>query len=213
MCGAEGGPLGVVFGRPMHICPVCELLWVPRTCHLSAAAQRERYLNHQNTLDNTEYVRRFEAMIAAWEALPGVGAGRAAPPRRVLDFGCGPGDRPVLVELLRRRGCEAMGYDPFFAPDADRSQPFDAVFAVETFEHFCGGIADVAETVKSVRAGGHLIVSTLFHPGPAAVTGWWYARDPTHVCFYSPRTMAWIADRFNLRLISCDDKSLCIFSV
>lgn len=181
-------------------------------CHLPLAAQRARYLNHQNTLENTEYVRRFEALIAAWEAQPGVGAKHAAPPRRVLDFGCGPGDPPVLVALLRRRGCQAVGYDPLFAPGADRSQPFDAVFAVETFEHFCNGIADVADAVKCVRPGGHLVVSTLFHPGPAGVADWWYARDPTHVCFYSPRTMAWIADRFNLRLVVCDNRNLCIFS-
>lgn len=212
MCGAAGGPIGPVSGRPMHGCAACELLWVPRSCHLSADAQRARYLNHRNTLDNAEYVRRFEALIAAWEALPGVGATHAAPPRRVLDFGCGPGDQPVLVELLRRRGCEAVGYDPLFAPDADRSRPFDAVFAVEAFEHFCGGIDDVAGAVACVRSGGHLIVSTLFHPGPGAVMDWWYARDPTHVCFYSPRTMARLADRFNLRLVACDDKSLCIYS-
>jgi hypothetical protein len=22
---------------------------------------------------------------------------------------------------------------------------------------------------------------------------WWYARDPTHVCFYTPTTLRWIA--------------------
>lgn len=212
MCGAVGGLLGPVSGRPLHACPACELLWVPRSCHPSPAAQRARYLNHQNTLENAEYVRRFEALIAAWEAQPGVGAKRDGPPRRVLDFGCGPGDPPVLVELLRRRGCDAFGYDPFFAPDADRSRPVDAVFAVETFEHFCGGVADIAEAVKCVRPGGHLVVSTLFHPGSAAVADWWYARDPTHVCFYSRRTMEWIADRFGMRLVLCDNKSLCLYA-
>lgn len=212
LCGAAGGPPVPVFRRPLHACPACELLWVPRSCHLSSAGQQARYRNHQNSLTNSEYVRRFEILIAAWEALPGVGAKHAPPPRRVLDFGCGPGDPPVLVELLRRRGCDALGYDPFFAPQADRSRPFDAVFAVETFEHFCGGVADVAEAVKCVRPGGHLVASTLFHSGPSAAADWWYARDPTHVCFYSRRTMEWIADHFALRLVACDDKNLCIFA-
>ena len=29
---------------------------------------------------------------------------------------------------------------------------------------------------------------------------WWYVRDPTHVCFYAPETLEWIARRFGWSL-------------
>jgi hypothetical protein len=30
---------------------------------------------------------------------------------------------------------------------------------------------------------------------------WWYARDPTHVCFFSPETFRWIARWLGWRLV------------
>ncbi|MEX2444323.1 MAG: methyltransferase domain-containing protein, partial [Alkalispirochaeta sp.] len=44
------------------------------------------------------------------------------------------------------------------------------------------------------------------HPagnGPAAerFLAWWYRRDPTHVVFLTPRTIAWLQEHFGLRLI------------
>jgi hypothetical protein len=37
-------------------------------------------------------------------------------------------------------------------------------------------------------------------PESASFTTWRYARDPTHVSFYRPETMQWIAARFGRRL-------------
>lgn len=45
------------------------------------------------------------------------------PDRSVLDYGCGRG---VDVRLLRQMGCEAIGWDPFYQPDA-RLEPSDVV--------------------------------------------------------------------------------------
>jgi len=130
--------------------------------------------------------------------------------RSTLDFGCGPA--PVLVDLLRNEGLHANGYDPLFAPAAIEGRAYDAVFCVETFEHFRNPAMDVARVVRAVRRGGLLVVMTLWHPGAANLVGWWYLRDPTHVAFYSPATMAWIAQRHGLRFIYRDSKNTVIMT-
>ena len=44
-----------------------------------------------------------------------------------------------------------------------------------------------------LRPGGWLAVMTTMRDDTRDFAGWWYVRDFTHVCFYRPRTMEWIA--------------------
>ncbi len=37
-------------------------------------------------------------------------------------------------------------------------------------------------------------------PDPGAFFGWYYTRDPSHTCFYGPRTLRWIAGHFGWEL-------------
>jgi cyclopropane fatty-acyl-phospholipid synthase-like methyltransferase len=127
---------------------------------------------------------------------------------RVLDYGSGPA--PVLVELLRQAGYDAAGYDPIFAAGTDITGPFDAVVAVETFEHFAEPRRELERIAGLLRPGGLLIIITLLHNGPAAMRDWWYARDATHVAFYSTATLAWIAGAFGFELVQCDNERLAV---
>jgi hypothetical protein len=52
---------------------------------------------------------------------------------------------------------------------------------------------------------------TLLHPGIERFDTWWYARDPTHLAFYSARTMDWIAQRWGFRVLFRDDRNITIF--
>lgn len=131
---------------------------------------------------------------------------RATGTCRVLDYGSGP--NPVLVELLQRRGYRAVGYDPLFAPDTDLSEPFDAILAVEVFEHFAAPAREIKRITSLLRPGGRLIIHTLLHRGPNSFGDWWYARDLTHVTFYSLRTMRWIADKFRFHRFDSDGERL-----
>lgn len=200
LCNLESRMIGENSGRSMLHCPNCDLLHVPRDQHLPLEQQRARYLHHENSMENTEYVRRFEQLIDRLDKY-------VPAPRRVLDYGCGPG--PVLIELLKRRGDEAIGYDPHFAPKMDLTRPFDAVVSTETFEHFADPSMEMSRICDILRPGGVLAIMTQLHAGAESVLDWWYARDPTHVCFYSRKTMEWTARVFGMKLLECDDVRLC----
>jgi len=129
-------------------------------------------------------------------------------PTRILDFGCGPG--PVLVELLRRRGHDAVGYDPFFAPDTDLSSPFEIVFCTETAEHFRSPRDSFAQLASLVIPGGTIALMTSLHAGAGKIGEWWYVRDETHVSFYSAGTFDWIARHWGFELEATDNKEIVI---
>jgi SAM-dependent methyltransferase len=170
---------------------------VPRVCHLDAEAQRARYAKHRNSADDAGYVamlRRPVALLRQYHPAA----------RRVLDYGCGR--EQILVGLLRREGYEAVGYDPLYGSDADMSSPFDAVVAVESMEHFPEPGGELQRIRGLLAPGGCLVVMTALHRGPDTIKDWWYARDPTHVSFYSAATMTYIAEAFGFRILFTDNK-------
>lgn len=201
LCGTGVRSAATAGPRCFRHCAVCDLIHVPAGRHPSIAAQRARYLLHENDRNSAGYVRRLAAVAD-------LAMGFHPEARRVLDFGSGP--EPVLVQMLRDRGMDAAGYDPIFAPRTDLSRPYDAVLSIETFEHFGRPADDVARAAGLVAPGGILAIMTLWHDGVESIGSWWYARDVTHVAFYSPRTIGWISRRHGLCLEYVDSKNLAI---
>ncbi len=189
------------FGSPFYHCAQCDLIFVPREWHLSLAAQVDRYRRHQNTPEHAGYAARFEALVGLIQE-------RCQQVSRILDYGCGPG--PVLVQLLQRAGYEAVGYDPHFFSEADISRPFDAVVSTETFEHFADPRGEMKRILGLIRPGGYLAVMTEFHSGVERFGGWCYARDRTHVAFYSLRTLDYLCETFEMKMMFGDTKRLAI---
>lgn len=175
------------------------MIWVPSAQHLDPGGQRTRYLAHKNTIDDAGYVTLLSRPIE----LLGQHCSNA---RRILDYGSGPA--PVFVELLHRAGYDAIGYDPLFSPDADLSRPFDAVVSIETFEHFADPHAEIGRIASGLKPGGCLILMTHLHAGPETMADWWYARDVTHVSFYSDQTIDWICGAFGFTLIDRPEASI-----
>ena len=61
-----------------------------------------------------------------------------------------------------------------------------------------------------LRPGGVLGVMTLLLQAETDLARWAYARDPTHVAFYRPRTLRWIAGRHGWRLTT-DARRIALF--
>jgi hypothetical protein len=120
---------------------------------------------------------------------------RLPPGARGLDYGSGPG--PTVSTMMRERGFLMNDYDPFFAPDeAALAGTYGFVTCTEVIEHLRRPVETFACLDGLLEPGGLLGVLTGVLEDDAAFSSWWYHRDLTHVCFYRPETLDWLARRF-----------------
>ena len=99
--------------------------------------------------------------------------------------------------MVREDGFEVALYDPFFHPDRSvLKTTYDFIACTETVEHFRNPEAELHQLKSLLEPGGWLGVMTGMLEDWDEFPGWYYHRDPTHICFYSKTTMQWIADRF-----------------
>jgi SAM-dependent methyltransferase len=179
-------------GRLHHACPACGWILLDPAHHLPLAAQKERYLQHENTPDNPGYVEFFRKFLAAC-VTPFARKGC-----RALDLGCGPG--PVLAGLLREAGHPTEVFDPIFFPDLPKGK-FGLLTCTEVLEHLADPVAELGPWVERLEPGGILAGMTLLHPDdPVRFGDWFYRRDPTHVSFYIPRTLEALGRALGLSL-------------
>lgn len=185
-------------------CSNCQLISLDPQNLISLQEEKERYLEHDNTLENEGYVKMFKEFIS-----------RAVNPLvkvrgKALDYGCGP--EPVLGELLHREGFSVEVFDPFFFPQKELEKgSFDLITCTEVLEHISDA-GDLWERVLSLlRPEGVFALMTHFHPGWEDFPGWWYHRDPTHITFYNQRTLEWINENMPLELLYQDSHKVASF--
>ncbi|MDZ7780196.1 MAG: class I SAM-dependent methyltransferase [Gemmatimonadota bacterium] len=188
LCGGdEAGPFRELGERPYYRCATCALVFLDPGFRLTASEERARYRTHENDPSDPGY-RAFLDRLGAplVTRLPAGAEG--------LDYGSGPG--PTLSVMLEERGFTMSVYDPFFAPDTGvLERSYDFVTCTETAEHFFEPGREFARLDGLLRGGGWLGVMTRVLTDDVVFEDWWYVRDPTHVCFYAPETLRWIADR------------------
>ena len=184
--------------REYQLCDLCGLIFVPTRFHIPIESERERYREHENSLENEGYVAMFMEKISLIKKYcPQI--------KTALDFGCGY--EPVLKILLEREGLKTEVYDPIFFPDSPQKKSFDLVISTETFEHLKNPIQDIQWAMDHVAASGFLAVMTRFYPlengNPSEenFSKWYYKRDPTHIAFYSSKSFHWIAEKLGFQII------------
>lgn len=172
-------------------CENCHLILKTRELWPTLEAERARYQQHQNAPTNKGYLQFLEPVIslAMTEVPPG---------SRGLDYGSGP--NPVLADELKRKGFEMTTYDPFFQPSEPTDVFFDFVTCTEAIEHFFEPRKELNRIFTLLRPKGVFILMTEQFQEGLTLKDWYYTRDTTHVMFYSPRTLAWIAGQFRKNL-------------
>jgi hypothetical protein len=179
-------------GRDYLRCGTCLLTFLPARQHAAAARERARYSEHRNSPSDPDY-RDFldRLLLPLCACLP--------PGCRGLDYGCGPG--PTVSVMLGERGFPTKNYDPYFFPDEGAlSRKYDFLVCTEVFEHLRRPSEDLACLDGLLKHGGTLGVMTGVLEDDAAFPDWWYRRDFTHIAFYRPETLGWIAERFGWEL-------------
>jgi SAM-dependent methyltransferase len=163
--------------RIYHICPECDLVFIPPCYQLSPAQEKSRYLEHENDPGDTGY-RDFLRPVAE-KVL-----GDFSPPARGLDFGCGTGS--PLPEMLKKKGLDMDVFDPFFAPQQNVfEKKYDFITCTEVLEHLRNPLQEMKRLFSILAPGGNLYVKTELRTRERSFARWHYIRDPTHICFFS----------------------------
>lgn len=178
--------------REYHVCKQCQLIFVPKYFHLTPAQEKEYYGLHENNADDLGYrrflSRAFEPVVAR---LPAHAQG--------LDFGSGPG--PTLSLMFAEAGYSCRNYDPYFAPDPNVwESAYDFITSTEVVEHLRSPKAVFEQLALALKPAGLLAIMTQRPRDLESFSKWQYSLDPTHICYYSEATFAWIAQHFALNL-------------
>ena len=189
LCEAGGA---VAFARVgedrYHRCDRCALVFLDPSGRLDADGERTRYETHENDPEDPGYRAFLDRLAVPLVERLELGA-------RGLDYGSGPG--PTLSVMLGERGFPTDVFDPFFAPDPRvLDATYDFVTCTETAEHFFAPGREFERLDGLLRPGGWLGLMTGLLTEDIDFPTWWYVRDPTHVAFYAPETLRWIAGRF-----------------
>lgn len=183
-------------------CSQCKLIFRPEKAHISSASEKERYLTHDNSMENRGYV---DFLLKPYEfALKHLHARKP-----ILDYGCG--FNPVFAKLMKQKGWECDYFDPYFFPDGIQQSKYANIFSIETVEHFNYPHKDWDKLNRLLEDGGILTVMTDLWTDQKLSPDWYYLNDKTHACFYHMDTLKWIADHFKWTIRDTDKNRIVIF--
>lgn len=192
------------FVQDTFMCSECKLVFKNPDIFYSTEQDIHRYSQHNNASTDQGYLNFLGKFVNPLkEFLPAKFT--------ALDFGCGPG--PTLSGLLENLGGNVENYDPLFFPDAHLLIPdsYDVVTSTEVVEHFKTPGFDWEVLIGLVKDGGILGIMTEMYSADIDYSKWWYKKDATHVVFYQKETFDFIAEKYDLEIVYCDNKSIIIF--
>ncbi len=179
-------------------CTQC--LGVIKTTLPTQEEEKERYLSHNNDVDDKRY-QKFVATITD-PILK-----EFSPHHIGLDFGAGTG--PVISKILRDHGLKIFEYDPFFTNKQELlEKEYDYIACCEVIEHFHNPRKEFALLKDLLKPGGKLFCKT--HPYNSGINfeKWYYKEDPTHVFFYQIETFSWIEDFFGFKEVKVEERRI-----
>ncbi|GHC54312.1 methyltransferase [Ulvibacter litoralis] len=175
---------------------MCDLVFKHSSHFPSTEAEKKRYLQHQNDVNDTNY-QDFVAPIVTriFQQQPQTAIG--------LDFGAGPG--PVIAKLLKDKGYSITLYDPFFYPEKESLHAtYDFIICSEVMEHFSSPNKEFKLLRNLLKPNGKLYCMTQLLPKKENFGNWYYKNDSTHVVFYSERNLTWIKEHMDFSSLTVE---------
>ena len=190
-----------------HRCHHCEFISKDQGSYISEDQELDIYNSHQNSIEDKAYVEYFKSFLndSIFRFEP---TGRCG-----FDFGSGP--NPVLAQILQRDYGYAMDiYDLFYAPEKTyESKSYDLITCTEVIEHLKDPRPYFKLFADLLEEDGLLAMMTLFHPkDDPTFLNWHYIRDRSHISFYTPKTLAFLAWQVGLKVIHTNHKRHITFA-
>ncbi|MFH1362319.1 MAG: class I SAM-dependent methyltransferase, partial [bacterium] len=188
LCFALATPFRAIKGKEYLSCGSCGGIFLAPQYHLSLAEEKERYLTHNNDVNDPRYQEFVRPIVDA--VVKSFGAQDHG-----LDFGCGTG--PVISKLLTDRGYSLLRYDPFFYDQSEAlTGKYDFIVCSEVIEHFRQPAKEFKLLKDLLKVNGALFCLTERFTGKTDFANWYYKNDPTHLFFYQQKTLEWLRDNF-----------------
>lgn len=175
-------------------CTNCDLVFRHARWHLNETDENSRYQLHENSTEDVHYINFIKTMTELlkpylqknWSGLD-LGSGRAAP----------------VEHILSADGFQVSSYDPlFFANPELLQKTYDYVIATEVIEHIARPVGFLDQVQKLTKPGGLVAFKSHWHTSQAhEFQNWYYRREDTHICFYSHKTLSWIATQWNWEIL------------
>ncbi|MGY3793691.1 class I SAM-dependent methyltransferase [Aquimarina sp. 433] len=201
LCGSETQKFTEIQERIYYQCINCSGISLDPSFYLTDEQEKERYEIHNNDVTDSGYQNFVSPIVNAI-------AKNYTPHHKGLDFGSGTG--PVITTMLRKQGYDITTYDPFFDlnPNALR-QTYNYIACCEVMEHFHNPNKEFALLHSLLEENGTLYCKTYLYNSSINFNSWWYKNDPTHVFFYTEKTLQWIQSKFNFSKLIISDKLIC----
>lgn len=164
----------------------------------------ERYESHNNDVNDPRYQKFVSPITLA------VQADFSSHNSVGLDFGAGTG--PVITKVLNINGYSLKLYDPFFHPDKSvLKEKYDYIVCCEVIEHFHQPLKEFKLLKNLLKPKGKLYCMTDIYRNQSNFGDWYYKNDPTHVIFYTEKSLHWIQKEIGFNQLSIE-KRLIVFS-
>jgi 2-polyprenyl-3-methyl-5-hydroxy-6-metoxy-1,4-benzoquinol methylase len=184
-------------------CQNCLLIFVGANNLLNSDEEKKIYSFHENNFEDPNYRKFLYKLLTP--LLKNLKHGWKG-----LDYGCGPG--PAISHYLKEEGYQVNNFDPFFANNKSMLQcEYDFITCTEVIEHIYEVKESFEKMLSLISDKGILGVMTQFPPEEQEkFKSWWYKNDPTHVRFFSKKTLDYMAKNYNLDM-EIHGESVAIF--
>lgn len=195
--GEQTDTYHIVDDHQYFICPTCDLAFLPPDLLPEREEEFQRYELHKNDPTDLGYITFLSQLLRPL-------LGFLSPGAQGMDFGSGP--VPAISHLLREARYEVASYDIFYADDPKvLSRRYDFVTASEVAEHLHSARETLDRIWSLIHPGGVFGIMTGIRTEDLDFATWYYVRDPTHVIFFSKKTMEWLRDHWGAQIIYIKD--------
>lgn len=126
-----------------------------------------------------------------------------------LDFGSGRSQ--IVAKVLQENGYAIKPYDPFFLNDIDLlTKTYNYITSCEVIEHFYNPKKEFELLRTLLKEKGRLYLMTELYDDTINFSTWYYKNDPTHVFFYSIKTIQFIQKKFEFKSVRIDKRVIIL---
>lgn len=184
-------------------CRDCLGIFKPTRFLPSPAAEKARYEQHNNDVNNLSYQRFVSPIVNAVKqdfCTDSIG----------LDFGAGTG--PVISKLLTDAGYTLQQFDPFFCNQPEvLNAKYDYIVCCEVIEHFHNPHKEFTLLKQRLKPNGRLYCMTHLYTDEIDFANWYYKNDETHVFIYQRDTLMKIKGNYQFSELTITNR-LSVFT-